>query len=152
MKRIKTILWATLTANGNYARATAERPPRPEALADFAAQATAAGNFIAGRRTFEAFQTDTGRKVEDAERAFAGQPLPLPHPDAGRLRQLIHFRGLHVHDSSLFRTRRCPIACHVFPRWLGNKRLGQVGLCQRRSVVHFKQHRLYGSLCGFDSL
>lgn len=75
MKHIKTILWATLTANGNYARATAERPPRPEALADFAAQATAAGNFIAGRRTFEAFQTDTGRKVEDAERAFAGLEL-----------------------------------------------------------------------------
>lgn len=56
---MKTILWATLTANGNYAQSSAEHPPKPETLADFAAQATAAGNFIVGRRTFEAFQANT---------------------------------------------------------------------------------------------
>ena len=55
---MKTILWATLTANGNYAQSSAEHPPRPQTLADFAAQATAAGNFIVGRRTFEAFQAN----------------------------------------------------------------------------------------------
>lgn len=52
---MKTILWATLTANGNYAQSSAEHPPRPEALADFAAQARGAGNFVVGRRTFESF-------------------------------------------------------------------------------------------------
>jgi len=57
---MKTILWATLTANGNYAQSSAEHPPRPEALADFAAQARAAGNFIVGRRTFEGFQAGAG--------------------------------------------------------------------------------------------
>jgi dihydrofolate reductase len=52
---MKTILWATLSANGNYAQATPDNPPRPEALRDFAAQATACGNFIVGRKTFEGF-------------------------------------------------------------------------------------------------
>jgi dihydrofolate reductase len=49
---MKTILWAALTANGNYAQSSPENPPRPEALRDFAMQAGAAGNFIVGRRTF----------------------------------------------------------------------------------------------------
>lgn len=53
---MKTVLWATLTANGNYARSTPTRPPKPEALADFAAQVGACGNFIVGRQTFEQFQ------------------------------------------------------------------------------------------------
>jgi len=52
---MKTRLWATLTANGSYAQASADQPPRPEALADCAAHAAEAGNFIVGRRTFEAF-------------------------------------------------------------------------------------------------
>jgi dihydrofolate reductase len=56
---MKTILWATLTANGNYARNDAPHPPKPEALGDFATQAQAAGNFIVGRRTFESFQAQS---------------------------------------------------------------------------------------------
>jgi len=58
---MKTILWATLSANGNYARASATHPPKPEATADFAAHALSHGNFIVGRRTFEAFQAQPGR-------------------------------------------------------------------------------------------
>jgi dihydrofolate reductase len=63
---MKTMLWATLTANGNYARNDPAHPPRPEALADFAAQATAAGNFIVGRRTFESFQAQSRPPRVDA--------------------------------------------------------------------------------------
>ncbi|GHO80556.1 hypothetical protein KSD_83270 [Ktedonobacter sp. SOSP1-85] len=57
---MKTILWATLTANGNYAQSSPEHPPKMEALGDFAAQAKAAGNFIVGRRTFEGMQASGG--------------------------------------------------------------------------------------------
>lgn len=57
---MKTILWATLTANGNYAQSSAENPPKPETLADFAAQVKTAGNFIVGRKTFEAFAANGG--------------------------------------------------------------------------------------------
>lgn len=53
---MKTILWATLTGNGNYAQSSPNHPPKKEALGDFAAQAQAAGNFIVGRRTFEGMQ------------------------------------------------------------------------------------------------
>lgn len=69
---MKTILWATLTANGNYARASEEHPPKKESLEDFARQAKAAGNFIVGRKTFADFQTDASRKVDDADQVFAG--------------------------------------------------------------------------------
>jgi dihydrofolate reductase len=69
---LKTIIWATLTANGNYAQASAAHPPKRAALEDFAAHAKQVGNFVVGRRTFEAFQSDPRRKVEDAEQAFAG--------------------------------------------------------------------------------
>lgn len=57
---MKTILWATLTANGNYAQSGPDNPPTKEALHDFAAQAKAAGNFIAGRRTFEGLRGGGG--------------------------------------------------------------------------------------------
>jgi len=50
---MRVTLWATLSANGNYARGTPENPPRAEALADFRRQALTHGNFIVGRRTFE---------------------------------------------------------------------------------------------------
>jgi dihydrofolate reductase len=62
---MKTILWATLSANGNYARASAAHPPKPEATADFAMQALTYGNFIVGRRTFEAFQAQPARAGAD---------------------------------------------------------------------------------------
>jgi dihydrofolate reductase len=57
---MKTILWAALTANGNYAQSSPEHPPKPETLNDFAAHAMAAGNFVVGRRTFEAFRAQAG--------------------------------------------------------------------------------------------
>lgn len=57
---MKTILWATLSANGNYAQSSTVNPPKQEALADFAVNAKAAGNFIVGRRTFEAMQASGG--------------------------------------------------------------------------------------------
>jgi dihydrofolate reductase len=72
---MKTILWATLSANGNYARATAERPPKPDATADFAAQAQTYGNFIVGRRTFEAFQAQPARAGADGESPFASTTI-----------------------------------------------------------------------------
>jgi dihydrofolate reductase len=64
---MKTILWATLTANGNYAQSSAEHPPKKEALDDFAMQAKAAGNFIVGRKTFESFQTSGGAAFADLD-------------------------------------------------------------------------------------
>ncbi|MEV5027966.1 dihydrofolate reductase family protein [Paenibacillus sp. LPE1-1-1.1] len=57
---MKTILWATLSANGNYAQSSPENPPKKEALDDFAEHAKAAGNFIVGRRTFEAMAASGG--------------------------------------------------------------------------------------------
>ncbi|MEK3913098.1 dihydrofolate reductase family protein [Paenibacillus sp. FSL H7-0331] len=57
---MKTILWATLTANGNYAQSTPENPPKKEALEDFAIHAKAVGNFIVGRRTFEGMRGNGG--------------------------------------------------------------------------------------------
>jgi dihydrofolate reductase len=57
---MKTILWATLTANGNYAQSSPENPPKKEAFDDFATNAKAAGNFIVGRRTFEGMLTNGG--------------------------------------------------------------------------------------------
>jgi dihydrofolate reductase len=52
---MKVTLWATLSASGNYARATPDNPPKAEALADFRSQALSHGNFIVGRKTFERF-------------------------------------------------------------------------------------------------
>jgi dihydrofolate reductase len=72
---MKTIVWATLTANGNYARASVARPPKKEALEDFAAHARRVGNFIVGRRTFEAFQSDSSRKVDNADQGFTGTEI-----------------------------------------------------------------------------
>ena len=57
---MKTVLWAALTANGNYAKNSADHPPKKETLEDFAAQVKKSGNFIVGRRTFEGFNTNGG--------------------------------------------------------------------------------------------
>jgi len=70
---MKTILWATLTANGNYAQSSPENPPKKEALDDFAAHAKAAGNFIVGRRTFEEMQAPS--RVSQEEQANADGPF-----------------------------------------------------------------------------
>ncbi len=59
---MKTILWATLSANGNYARTSERHPPKPQALGDFAKETAAHGNFIVGRTTFEEFQANAQRR------------------------------------------------------------------------------------------
>jgi dihydrofolate reductase len=64
---MKTILWATLTANGNYAQSSGEHPPKKEALNDFVTHAKAAGNFIVGRRTFESMQGSGGGPFADID-------------------------------------------------------------------------------------
>ncbi|WP_261304314.1 dihydrofolate reductase family protein [Paenibacillus andongensis] len=64
---MKTILWATLAANGNYAQSSPENPPKKEALDDFTKHATAAGNFIVGRRTFEAMKGNGGGPFADID-------------------------------------------------------------------------------------
>lgn len=63
---MKTILWATLTANGNYAQSSAENPPKKEAFEDFVMQVKAAGNFITGRQSFQNMQAGKSR-VADSE-------------------------------------------------------------------------------------
>lgn len=75
---MKTVLWATLTANGNYAQSSSENPPKQEALDDFAAHAKAAGNFIVGRRTFEGMQDPNRVSQEEqtnADGPFAGMDI-----------------------------------------------------------------------------
>ncbi|MBB6634241.1 dihydrofolate reductase family protein [Cohnella thailandensis] len=75
---MKTILWATLTANGNYAQSGPDNPPTQEALSDFAEQAKAAGNFIVGRKTFEGMQDPSRVSLEEqtnAEGPFAGMDI-----------------------------------------------------------------------------
>ncbi|MEK0315044.1 dihydrofolate reductase family protein [Cohnella sp. 56] len=57
---MKTILWATLTANGNYAQSGPANPPKKEALDDFFTHVKATGNFIVGRRTFEGMRGNGG--------------------------------------------------------------------------------------------
>lgn len=68
---MKTILWATLTANGNYAQSSPDNPPKKEALDDFAAQAKAAGNFIVGRKTFQEM-TDPRRVSQEEQESTDG--------------------------------------------------------------------------------
>ena len=70
---MQTTLWATLTANGNYARGTAEHPPKPEALADFGRESQAHGCFIVGRRTFEEFRQQAARRPPGATDGSGGE-------------------------------------------------------------------------------
>jgi dihydrofolate reductase len=69
---MKTTLWATLTANGNYQRNDPQHPPRPEALADFAAHVRSHGNFIVGRTTFEGFSAQQAAPAAGATRPADG--------------------------------------------------------------------------------
>lgn len=64
---MKTILWATLSANGNYAQSSPDNPPKKEAFGDFVNQAEAAGNFIVGRRTFEGIRASGGGGFDDID-------------------------------------------------------------------------------------
>lgn len=72
---MKTVVWAALTANGNYARGSTTRIPPRQTLEDFAAHAEVAGNFISGRRTLEAFLGDPSRSVNDRSQAFASTTI-----------------------------------------------------------------------------
>ena len=72
---MKTILWATLTANGNYAQSSAENPPKPETLADFAMQARTTGNFIVGRKTFDSFAANGGGPFADLDIVVVSQSV-----------------------------------------------------------------------------
>jgi dihydrofolate reductase len=63
---MKTILWAILSANGNYA----QRYPSKEALDDFAAHVRRSGNFITGRKTFELIQANENRGPGNTPHAF----------------------------------------------------------------------------------
>jgi hypothetical protein len=49
---MKTILWGTLVANGNFAQIGEDKPAHQAAFGYFAASAQATGNFIVGRKTF----------------------------------------------------------------------------------------------------
>lgn len=72
---MKVTLWATITANGNYARSTQAHPPKPQALADFAEQVAAHGNFIVGKRTFQEFQAQPQRSDGSAGAVFAAADI-----------------------------------------------------------------------------
>jgi dihydrofolate reductase len=84
---MKVILWATLSANGNYSRSTPDNPPRPQALQDFERRATAAGNFIVGRSTFEGFA------ARGPNPAFASMDIVVVS------HQLLSIPGIHVVSS-----------------------------------------------------
>ncbi|GGG85854.1 dihydrofolate reductase family protein [Paenibacillus radicis (ex Gao et al. 2016)] len=51
---MKTILWAGLSANGNYSQSDYDHAPSEAALYNFGEFVKEAGNYIVGRRTFEA--------------------------------------------------------------------------------------------------
>lgn len=61
---MKIVLWATLSANGAYARSTPAHPPRKEALADFAREVASHRAFVVGRRTFEDFARAPERRPQ----------------------------------------------------------------------------------------
>jgi dihydrofolate reductase len=50
---VKVILWASLSANGNYSQATPENPPPLQVLQDVQARSQEAGCVIFGRSTYE---------------------------------------------------------------------------------------------------
>lgn len=72
---MKTILWATLTANGNYAQSSPEHPPKPEAFGDFVAQVKVAGNFIVGRKTFEGMRAGGGNPFGEVDIVVVSQSV-----------------------------------------------------------------------------
>jgi dihydrofolate reductase len=111
---MKAILSATLSANGNYARATPDNPPRPEALRDFAAQATACGNFIVGRKTFEGFAANGPNP------AFAGLDIVVVSR-RGVYAQRPHDRSPHRTKPSIGEVRG--IVLRAFSRYNGRGRL-----------------------------
>ncbi|MFC4873644.1 dihydrofolate reductase family protein [Negadavirga shengliensis] len=55
---MKTILYAAVTANGNYGDSDAGQMPKQEELNDLFNHAKEAGNIVMGRRTYEIFGGD----------------------------------------------------------------------------------------------
>jgi dihydrofolate reductase len=55
---MKTILYAGITANGNYGDSDAGQMPKKEELNDLFNHAKEAGNIVMGRRTYEIFGAD----------------------------------------------------------------------------------------------
>lgn len=55
---MKTILYAAITANGNYGDSDAGQMPKQEELSDLFNHATKAGNIVMGRKTYEIFGGD----------------------------------------------------------------------------------------------
>jgi dihydrofolate reductase len=55
---MKTILYAGITANGNYGNSDAGQMPKQEELNDLFNHAKQAGNIVMGRRTYEIFGAD----------------------------------------------------------------------------------------------
>jgi dihydrofolate reductase len=72
---MKTILWATLTANGNYAQSSTEHPPKTEAFNDFVAHAKTAGNFVVGRKTFEGMQAGSENPFDEVDIVVVSQSV-----------------------------------------------------------------------------
>lgn len=72
---MKTILWGTLVANGNFAQIGADKPSHTEAFGDFLARAQATGNFIVGRKTFEELATSGGGSVGEIDIVVVSQTI-----------------------------------------------------------------------------
>ena len=64
---MKTILWATLVAHGNFAQISEEKPSHKQAFGEFVARAQATGNFIVGRKTFEGFAASGGGSLGEID-------------------------------------------------------------------------------------
>ncbi|GHO63051.1 hypothetical protein KSC_019430 [Ktedonobacter sp. SOSP1-52] len=72
---MKTILWGTLVANGNFAQIGADKPSHKEAFGDFLARAQATGNFIVGRKTFEELATSGGGSMGEIDIVVVSQTI-----------------------------------------------------------------------------
>jgi len=53
---MKTILWGTLVANGNFAQISEDKPAHQAAFGDFAARAQATGNLLSGGKYLRGLQ------------------------------------------------------------------------------------------------
>jgi hypothetical protein len=132
---MKTIPWATLSANGNYAQATPDNPPRPEAPRDFAARATACGNFIVGRKTFEGFVANGPNSASAGLDIVVVSSRPVLVPGVTWAAGILGWETVWVHRCITSRVLALAIA--AFRR----KPTGFKGQSPRRVA----QHRLLGS-------
>jgi dihydrofolate reductase len=83
---MRTILWATLSANENYAQPRPQNPrPLKEALDDSTAHVRQSGNFITGRKTFEEFQANASRRPDNTDQAFTNTDIVVLSKRAGNI-------------------------------------------------------------------